>query len=304
MAQHTESDEHEQIRQWVSRCLAVPDIEVSQIVNIKHEPGREVWRCTVRCGAAPLPVVVKIFKPSHPDAVNASLPPVATAQKCALAKQELRTLGVPAPTCFGFASEDESASIIVEWLTQTTWTSLTRVEAAQSLAYLHCLDPRSLSDTLRSLLQQSDPRPQRAYLWLTGNVQKLEENHPGWRTKYADLAAAVDGLLETRCAVGGQQAVVHGDYFSANIVATAGGIRIMDWETLALGDPMWDLSFLIGADRDLTPAVVDAVLETYGKIAPLAMGDLLWHKQCWDLCWQLHDLIKQLAKEKSARISR
>lgn len=296
---YTESADYEQIRQWVSRCLAVHDVRASQVVNVKQEPGREVWTCTVTCGAATLPVVVKIFKPSEPDAVNSTLPPVAAAKKCALAKQELCALGLPTPTCFGFASEDESAAIAVEWLTQTAWTSSTRVAAAQSLASLHRLDLRALSDILQALIQQSDPRPQRTYLWFTGNVQKLDEIHTAWRTNHPDLAAAVNGLLATRYPVASQRVLVHGDYFSANILATADGIRMIDWETFALGAPMWDLGFLIGADRDLAPSVVEEVIEAYGKIAPLAMGDLLWHKQCWDLCWQLHDLIKQLENEKN-----
>jgi aminoglycoside phosphotransferase (APT) family kinase protein len=45
-----------------------------------------------------------------------------------------------------------------------------------------------------------------------------------------------------------RKTLVHGDYFSANILSVRDGLKIIDWETFGWGDPMWDLGFLIGAD--------------------------------------------------------
>ena len=45
--------------------------------------------------------------------------------------------------------------------------------------------------------------------------------------------------------------LVHGDYFSANILPVEDGLCVIDWETFGRGDPMWDLGFLLGADPGL-----------------------------------------------------
>jgi len=63
--------------------------------------------------------------------------------------------------------------------------------------------------------------------------------------------------------------LVHGDYFSANILPVTGGLRIIDWETFGWGDPMWDLGYLVGADRNLPEYEVEAVVTEYEKLAPV-----------------------------------
>ena len=42
--------------------------------------------------------------------------------------------------------------------------------------------------------------------------------------------------------------MVHGDYFSANLLPKPEGICVLDCETFAWGDPMPYLGFLIGTD--------------------------------------------------------
>lgn len=291
----------EQIAQWLVRCFGTQPITVVQIVKGQQRPGREQWRCQVRRGAEEVSVIVKVFKPSDSAAVNASLSPGATAHKCALAKQELRTWGLPTPRCFGFEAEHQTGMIIVEKLIAATWTSATRIQAAQHLANLHQLRLESLSVTLQSLVQCSDARPQRTYLWLRENLAKVEALQPTWQISYPALADTAHELLDTPSVTSGQVGLVHGDYFSANVFATDVGIRVIDWETFALGDPMWDLAFLIGADRNLAQTEVDRVIAAYGAIAPVALPSLLWHKRCWDTAWALQDLVKQFSVEQNVQ---
>jgi len=82
---------------------------------------------------------------------------------------------------------------------------------------------------------------------------------------------------------------VHGDYFSKNILPVAGGLCIVDWETFARGDPMWDLAFLIGAERGLTDDEVEAVIAEYASGAALDRDRLMWHKQEWAAFWRARE---------------
>jgi len=55
-------------------------------------------------------------------------------------------------------------------------------------------------------------------------------------------------------------------------------LRIIDWETFGWGDPMWDLGYLVGADRNLPEYEVEAVVTEYEKLAPVNREHLMWHK--------------------------
>ena len=82
--------------------------------------------------------------------------------------------------------------------------------------------------------------------------------------------------------------MVHGDYFSKNILPASNGLYIIDWETLGWGDPMWDLDFLIGADRDLTNSEIKATIAEYEKHAPVNREHLIWHQNRWIDYWNDH----------------
>jgi aminoglycoside phosphotransferase (APT) family kinase protein len=104
----------------------------------------------------------------------------------------------------------------------------------------------------------------------------------------------VNELLESGEPRSDMRTLVHGDFFSANLLPGSDGLSIIDWEMLALGDPMWDLGFLIGADRGLPSREVDRVIATYGSQRPVDRPVLLWHKKCWDAYWGLKDLARQM----------
>jgi 5-methylthioribose kinase len=66
--------------------------------------------------------------------------------------------------------------------------------------------------------------------------RRVAERHP-------DLAAAIDPLVEgmlTR-----REALCHGDFSPKNILTTAGGFMLVDYETAYLGDPAMDLGFFL-----------------------------------------------------------
>jgi len=61
--------------------------------------------------------------------------------------------------------------------------------------------------------------------------------------------------------------IVHGDHFWKNLLLTSDGLRVIDWEAFGRGDPMWDLGFLIGVDRDLPEDEVESTLSEYARRA-------------------------------------
>jgi len=137
---------------------------------------------------------------------------------------------------------------------RTLWTPQTKLQAAAILGRVHTLDGHELSKPLRSLVRASDPRE--------------------FRTTCGQAPKATHRTL------------VHGDYFSVNILPAAGGIRNIDWETFGWRDPMWELGFLIGADRDLQQDEVEAVIAEYQRHAPVHRECLTWHQRHWADFWR------------------
>lgn len=256
---------HPSLERWLSRCL--------------RAAGREVWDCDARLGGDTLSVVVTLYGPSGAVTQNSSLPPVPTARTCALALQEMPVLGVPTPNFLGFAAEDRSAAVVAERPTQAEWGSQTRVDAARALARLHAVPLDRLSPELRRLVEQSDPKQRRTLIGLEMRAKELELGFPGWRERFRTVAADLRDVLRSEPPSAAGRSLVHGDYFSANVVPTADGPRVIDWETLALGDPMWDLAFLIGADRDLDSAKIAQVVGAYADCMPIDAKVLTWHRR-------------------------
>jgi thiamine kinase-like enzyme len=166
----------------------------------------------------------------------------------------LPLFGVPTPRLLGYRTRGEEAAVVCEKVERTAWEPDSRRTAARLLARLHILEEGRLSEELRALVRRSDPR----------------EN----RTTGGEFPRAAVRTL------------VHGDFFSANILPSAEGLRIIDWETFGVGDPMWDLGFLIGADGDLPPAEVEAVVAEYAQDAPVDRACLKWHQERWEQWWQ------------------
>ncbi|WP_420642466.1 phosphotransferase [Candidatus Leptofilum sp.] len=248
------SEEVQQARTWVARCLG-SSVAQCLVEEIKHGPEREVWDCRFTLDGVSTKAILSVFKPGDLQSVNSSLQPKAAVQKCVLAMSELPQLGIPTASLLGYASAAEEAAYLTLKVESTGWHSDVRIEAAAVLARLHCLEESKLSPALQHLAKVSDPREYRT----TAGEAPIPE----------------------------RKTLVHGDYFSANILPVADGLKILDWETFGWGDPMWDLGFLIGADRNVPTLEIEATIREYQKYAPVNRQRLQWHQEKWLKFWAL-----------------
>jgi len=234
--------------------MAQRSVRLNTARNLRNAPEREVWECSFSTVAPDSEAILTVFKPGSLEEVNTSLPPDQAAEKCFLAMSELPDLGIPTPMVLGHAAVDGQAAVLCKKVERMEWAFGTRIAAARILSRLHNLQESRLSKRLQGLARLSDPREYRT----TGGQAPRPE----------------------------VKTLVHGDYFSANILPVAGGLRVIDWETFGWGDPMWDLGFLIGADRDLPEDEVDAVIAEYERDVPVNREHLMWHKRRWSDFWE------------------
>ena len=244
----------EQVKRWLTACLPHAPAMLGNARNLRKGQEREVWACEFEVGGAETAAILTIFKAGSLASVNTSLPPGPTAQKCALAMIALPALGIPTPRVLGHAVGTGAAALLTERIAPVEWAPRVRIQAATVLARIHTLEEYTLSEPLRELARISDPR-------------------------------------ETRTTGGGSpkapvRTLVHGDYFSANILPVEDGLCVIDWETFGWGDPMWDLGFLIGADPNLPDGEVEAVIAQYGSSAPVDRQRLMWHRRRWVDYWK------------------
>jgi hypothetical protein len=232
-------------------------VSLTAVRNLRNGPEREVWDCTCRTESGKTDVILTVFKPGSLETVNTSLPPELVSEKCFLAMSELPALGISTPVPVGYAISDGEAAVLHEKVKTTEWTYDTLVRAARMLARLHSLEEPALSGRLQELVRLSDP-----------------------------LEGRTTGGLAPR---GSDERLVHGDYFSKNILPVPGGLCIIDWETFGWGDPMWDLGFLIGADRNVTDDETEAVIIEYAAHATLDRHRLMWHRRRWADFWKARE---------------
>jgi len=250
----TQRDSPKQAGKWLIECLPHALVTLGSLRNLRYSAEREVWDCTFEMNGTETRAILAIFKAGSPESVNTSLPPGPTARKCALAMSELPALGIPAPGVLGCAIGEGEAAVVTERIETAAWTPRVRLEAATILARLHTLEEQALSEPLRELVRVSDPRETRT---TGGQGPKVEA-----------------------------RTLVHGDYFSANLLPAEAGVYVIDWETFGWGDPMWDLGFLIGADPGLEDCEVEAVIAQYEAGAPVDWQLLMWHRRRWADFWE------------------
>ena len=246
--------EETRVAGWLSECLSAPS-DVDAATKLKDAPGREVWDVAFCFEGRNRRAALLVFKPCEPDAVNTSLGPSDTADKCRMAMSELRLHGIRTPSVIGSCTISGESAILSSWVASTKWSPEARIEAAQVLGRLHALDARQLSPGLQVLLDSSDPRE--------------------CRTTGGEAPSS------------GMRALVHGDFFSKNILPTDvdGSICVIDWETFGWGDPMWDLGFLLGADRSVSTQEADSVIAAYSGLRPVDNDCLQWHRDHWRQMW-------------------
>jgi aminoglycoside phosphotransferase (APT) family kinase protein len=243
---------------WLARCLGSQAIALESAREMSRGSGCRVWECDV----AGEIVVLKLYSPGFDD--YSRLGPVDTVRKHALALMELPAFGVPTPRCLGLAVDGEEAALVMERIAALAFTPAHRVEAARLLARLHKVELRDLSHDLADFVSRS-----------TANRGRVGE------------APGEPPLRETT--------LQHGDYFSANLAATAEGLRVLDWDLLALGDPMWDLGFLLEADRNVGEREAREAIGAYEGLRPIGEARLAWQRECWRAFWRERDLGRRRA---------
>ncbi len=248
-----DTQDNDRLQAWLAACAPRRVTKLTSARSVKRAVEREVWACSWTDAESDHTGFLSVFKPGSLDSVNTSLVPHQAVEKCVLAMTEFPALGIETPSVLGHARIADEAALLSIAIEPQQWTPQSRTLAARLLARLHRLQEVSLSPRLRFLARQSDPRESR--------TTRGQAPAPRYRT------------------------LVHGDYFSANLLPRPEGICVLDWETFGWGDPMWDLGFLIGADRGLPTGEVAATIEAYSSSAPLDRHQLDWHIRRWEQSW-------------------
>ena len=251
------------------------------------ESGCRVWSCDVEADGLPRQVILKVYEAGFKD--GSGLGPGGAARKSALALSELRRFGVPTPDLIGHASKGDMAAIVYEKALARPWAATTRLKAAEALAKLHMIAISEIGDELACLVRSSAPNRDRTLNGLK-DCRDLEESASAGWTEDRELAGEIEWLLAVGEPRSAMEALVHGDYFSANLLASDAGLKIVDWDLLALGDPMWDLGFLVGADRDVGEEEAAEVVAAYSRVTPVDKEVVSWHRRCWRAFWKLREL--------------
>ncbi len=245
--------DHLTIRTWLARCLGRDDIVLRSWRGVGGGSGCRVWECD--CAGETM--ILKLYSPGFDD--YSRLGPVDTARKHTLALDELARFGVPTPRYLGFAAEKDEAALVMERLAGVPFSREQRIEAARILARLHRVQLSDLSPELADLVSRSTPN--------RGRIGEAPSEPP---------------LKEVT--------LQHGDYFSVNLAATQDGVRVLDWDLLALGDPMWDLGHLLSADRGVSEEGAAAVIAAYQESRPTDDKRLAWQRRCWEAFWRLREV--------------
>lgn len=229
-------------------------------------------------------VIAKHYRSDFDD--YSGLRPAGTAAKVVAVARELPLLGVPVPAVIYQTVEGTEALVVSEAIDPQPFTQDHRVAAARILRNLHLIEPEALSPELSGLIGRSRPNADRIRIGVEEAAATLDRRNPPWRD--TPPGVRVNALLAAGEPPPGTT-LVHGDFFSVNLLAAGDGVLVIDWDLLSLGNPMWDLAFLVGADRDLDPGLIDRVVDAYGCEA-IDEASLLWHRECWALFWELRDL--------------
>jgi len=256
----TEGD-HPVVSEWLAGIDSA--YSPAEARPIKRSRRRQVWEIDVTAGPDSFTCILSIFQHTTFEKVNTTLSPAETAEKCFLCCSELPGHGVPTPPPIGWYASAHGAAFLCHKVPQEPWCEDTRSVSARHLARLHLLDIASLSTRLADLCRLSEPRgdpPLRSMTNLSGEFAPWAQN-----------------------------ALVHGDYFSKNVLRHGDRLHIIDWETFGLGDAMWDLGFLLGADGKLPDAEIDAVTNEYAKYAPVDEERLSWYRRNWEERWNTGD---------------
>lgn len=117
----------------------------------------------------------------------------------------------------------------------------------------------------------------------------------GHRARLDDVPAGTDDLIEQFGQLPATVPLVpcHHDPWPANFVDTAAGLRLLDWEYSAMGDPAWDLADVV-VEAALDPLAVNRFLISYsgGAVDPILRARVADLAPVTDLLWGLWALVQ------------
>jgi len=270
----------ENVKYFITKSLGIEVQAIMEIHEIRDRSGREILDCMYSTNAGIKRHILKAYHKGFDD--DAELGVANVARKTHLSSIELAAHSIRIPRVFGSHLSDEIACVVMEYLEPEDWRGGTREEAAGILACLHNLPIHILSDDLQKLIHDSKPNRDRGRLGVIGRSKFLDKMHPEWREQNQKLSGNVSEIVESVEPVSSMTTLVHGDYFSVNLIPTSDGLHVIDWDLLALGDPMWDLGFLIGADSGIDPKEIEDVVDAYRRNRPVDEDVLKWQMTCWE----------------------
>jgi fructosamine-3-kinase len=285
---------NENVKDFISKSLGLEINSVVEIHEIRDRVGREVIDCLYRVGDNTEERILKVYHKGFDD--DSELGVVNVARKVQLASIELVAHSIKIPRVFGSYRSDDVACIVMEKLEQTNWNAGTRVEAAEILARLHNVSPDSLSDDFQRLIRDSKQNRDRGWLGVIGRSRFLDKKYPRWRKEYPELSNSATEISKSVEPVSSMTTLVHGDYFSVNLIPTSNGLCVIDWDLLSLGDPTWDLGMLVGADDGIGEKEIEDVVRAYQRTRPVDEEVFHWQLKCWNT---LRGLIKLMDKYRN-----
>jgi 5-methylthioribose kinase len=279
----------ESIESHLKKCLDTDGVIVVKAEPVKSGSGCDVIDCSVSVDGKPSEGILKIYHEGYDDYSEIGV--MRTARKNILAAKELNTGVIHIPRIIGYYLAEQTPAILYERLLTSEWKPGTRIKAAKALGQFHNIALKGLSNDLQKDITDSKPNKDRIRNGVLHFPETLDEKTPEWRNMYPELSQDADELKNTKEPVSAMKTLVHGDFFSMNILPVEDRIYIIDWDLLALGDPMWDLGFLVGTEKYIEQTQADAVIKEYGKYREIDDKVLTWHIKCWKTYFKLRDLL-------------
>ena len=276
-------------RTQILYCLGAANVLITEAQPFETGSGCDVIDCKfvannthVNCG------VLKIYRNDFDDYSGIGV--MKTARKFILTASEFNVGDINIPTILGYHLSNETSSVLTEKLDGVEWSVQTRVTAAEILGHLHRISLYKLSNELQEIISESRPNKSRVRNGVIQFSKYLDNNYPIWRKEYPQFSEEAKEIIENVEPKSSMRTLVHGDYFSKNIIPTKDGIYIVDWDLLAMGDPMWDLGFLLGADPNIGKEESEAIEAAYLRKCEIDENILSWHRKCWRLFWELRNI--------------
>ena len=264
---------------YLSKSLGTDIQSVLEVNEIRYQFGREIVDCIFKTGDR---VEQRILKLYHKDAEDTSGIGIQNiARKNHLASIELAPCSINIPKVYGSYFSDDIACVVMEKLKKIERDPKTRVESASILSRLHNIPLDSLSHEFQSLIIDSKPDKDRGRIGLINLCQILDKNHPQWKIEYPGLSEKVKDLVQEIVPLSSMRTLTHGDYFLENLIPTLNGLCIINWDILALGDPMFDLGMLIGSDERISKKGINSIIREYRRTRSIDEEVLSWHINCW-----------------------